>query len=90
MSEKIERVEDLEFGWVLKAESVWKSTQWVKILHKTVQESNETLITSEIEGLKVWPFFFFFFFFCHQLIFIITMIFILILFSFTPSHDRIS
>ena len=50
----IEKVEDIEYWWVVKAESVWRSSQWVKIFHKTVQESNGTLLSSEVEGLRVW------------------------------------
>ena len=50
---RIVRVEEIDFEWVTTAERVWKSSQWVKVLHKMAQESNATLIVSEIEGFKV-------------------------------------
>ena len=51
--EKIEKLEDIDLKWVVKAEAVWKSSQWVKVLFKTGQELKETLMESEIRELKV-------------------------------------
>ena len=50
---KIERVEDIDIEWIAKAETVWRSSQWAKIFHKIAQESNATIISSEVEALKV-------------------------------------
>ena len=52
--EKVERVEDIDLNWVVKAEVVWKSSQWVKVLFKTAQELKETLVESEVEAFKVF------------------------------------
>ena len=51
--EKVERVEEIESNWVVKAEFIWKSSQWVTVLFKTGQGLKETLIESEIEELTV-------------------------------------
>ena len=51
--DKFERVEDIDLKWVVKAEVVWKSSQWVKVLFKTAQELKETLVESEVEAFKV-------------------------------------
>ena len=57
---RIEKVDDIDFEWVSRADIVWKSSQWARVLHTMVQESVSTLISGEIEGLSVFFFFFFF------------------------------
>ena len=53
-----ERIEEIDFDWVKKAEKVWKSSQWAKVFHKMGRETNETLTGSEIALLEVLLFFF--------------------------------
>ena len=52
-ADKIGRIEDIQYDWVIKAEQVWRSSQWVKILNKMAQESNVTLVGSEVEAMRV-------------------------------------
>ena len=60
-ADKIGRIEDIQYDWVNMAEQVWRSSQWVKILNEMAQESNVTLVGSEVEALRVFFFFFFFY-----------------------------
>ena len=72
----IEKLDEVDFEWVSRAELVWKSSKWVKVMHTIVQESVVTLVGREMEGFTVC------FLFCFLFCFVFVFIFFLFLFFF--------